>query len=505
VTSELPATPMTVEERTYVVLRIAVLPILLVLLYFPGIDPLKREIGLWALLASTVATVFLVGMVVRGRRSVARMMFAVLPADLLAVGVYTALLAKYDGFYPVCIVLAVFYAVIQERRDALMAAVALTIAYVIGHAIFPPEDLMMLVLVALKSLTIVIVGWVVASAMVTRREREREIVAEGIERSRINRQLERRVSELQAVSEITEVIHSSLDFDAVGAKVLDIVAKVIGISAIVVFVLNKERSETLFTASVGMPHDGNWRGGSELGLGEVEAHMTCIRVFDHGPTMVLFCASPEDMDGLTDEDRLVINAVASELVVAVENSRLYKLTQRLAITDELTGMSNYRHLQQRLDEEVLRAKRYGKFLSLIMMDADDFKHYNDRYGHIAGDRALGEFARVLASVLREVDVLARYGGEEFAVVLPETDAAGAYVVAEKIREELAAHRFVDADGQRCCTLTVSVGVATYPTYAFDKESLLREADDALYRAKNGGKNRVCAPKRTSEPDTTHGE
>ncbi len=164
--------------------------------------------------------------------------------------------------------------------------------------------------------------------------------------------------------------------------------------------------------------------------------------------MVLFCSTAEDMEGLTDEDRIVIYALASELVVAVENSRLYKLTRRLAVTDELTGMSNYRYLQQRLDEEVTRAKRYGKHLSLLMMDADDFKGFNDRYGHIAGDMALAEFGGVLASIVREVDVVARYGGEEFAIVLPETDAAGAYVVAEKIREAIASHLFPDADGDQ---------------------------------------------------------
>ena len=93
----------------------------------------------------------------------------------------------------------------------------------------------------------------------------------------------------------------------------------------------------------------------------------------------------------------MLGAVASELVVAVENSRLYKLTSRLAVTDELTGLRNYRHLQQRLDEEVARATRYGKHLSLLMLDADDFKAFNDTHGHVAGDVALAELGAVIAS------------------------------------------------------------------------------------------------------------
>ena len=271
------------------------------------------------------------------------------------------------------------------------------------------------------------------------------------------------------------------------------------------FVLDKEKSETLFSASVGVERVAAASGAGALQIEEIESYFTCLSVFDHGTMMVLACAEAADMERLSDDDRLVIYAVASEFVVAVENSQLYKLTKRLSVTDELTGMFNYRYLQRRLDEEITRAKRYSKHVSFLMIDADDFKLFNDRYGHLAGDRALAEFGGVLGAVVREVDVVARYGGEEFALLLPETDAAGAFIVAEKIREALAAHLFGDADDTRCCTLTVSIGLATYPTYAYDKESLLREADDALYRAKDDGKNRVRAPKTRPESPISSGE
>jgi diguanylate cyclase (GGDEF)-like protein len=224
-----------------------------------------------------------------------------------------------------------------------------------------------------------------------------------------------------------------------------------------------------------------------------DEHLTCAPIFDHGSTMVLFCTTAEAFRQFSAEERLVLSAVASELVVAVENSRLYKLTSRLAVTDELTGLANYRHLQQRLDQELARAERFGKPLSLLMFDADDFKAFNDSHGHVAGDVALAELGPIIRGLVREVDLVARYGGEEFSVVLPETDAAGAFIVAEKIRESVELHRFPDADGRRTCSLTVSIGLATYPTHSQDKDSLLRESDDALYQAKNGGKNRVRAP------------
>jgi diguanylate cyclase (GGDEF)-like protein len=508
VTSERPTIQMTDEERTYIALRIVALAIGVALYLFvsvPGDTSLQRELSLWALILTSVGTLFVVSGAIRGRQRVARLMLWVLPLDLVSVAVLTWVLAPYDANFGVCMVLIALYAVTVSHRDAILASIAISTAYAVGHAFAPAGTVSGLGLIGSGTLALTLLGVIVSNAIRTQRERKRRVEFAIEDREQVNEQLARRVGELQAVAEITEVIHSSLDFDDVGTLVLEIISKVINFPALAIFVLDKEKSETLFSASVGVPHDESMRAGGTLGLGEIEAHLTCLRVFDHGSTMVLFCSTAEDMEGLTEEDRIVIYALASELVVAVENSRLYKLTRRLAVTDELTGMSNYRYLQQRLDDEVSRAKRYGKDLSLLMMDADDFKGYNDQYGHIAGDMALAEFGDVLGSIVREVDVVARYGGEEFAIVLPETDAAGAYVVAEKIREAIASHAFPDADGARCCTLTVSIGVATYPTYAYDKEALLREADDALYRAKNGGRNRVCAPLREPEPETIPGD
>jgi two-component system cell cycle response regulator len=133
---------------------------------------------------------------------------------------------------------------------------------------------------------------------------------------------------------------------------------------------------------------------------------------------------------------------------------------------------------------------------MLMLDADDFKKFNDTYGHIAGDVALAEIGAVLRTAVREIDVVCRYGGEEFSVVLPETDAEGAFVVAEKIRESVASHSFADGDGKRGVHVTVSIGLATYPSSAADREELLRQADDALYQAKHLGRDRVRAPRST---------
>jgi diguanylate cyclase (GGDEF)-like protein len=127
-----------------------------------------------------------------------------------------------------------------------------------------------------------------------------------------------------------------------------------------------------------------------------------------------------------------------------------------------------------------------------MLDADDFKLYNDTHGHVAGDAALSELAAVMTNAVRDIDVVCRYGGEEFAILLPETDADGAYVAAEKVREAIASHDFPDAEGTSDQRLTVSIGLSTFPQPALDREALLRQADDALYVAKRSGRNRVRA-------------
>lgn len=171
-----------------------------------------------------------------------------------------------------------------------------------------------------------------------------------------------------------------------------------------------------------------------------------------------------------------------------EQVRLYEMV----ITDEKTGVRNYHYFRIRLGEEFDRARRYGKDLALLMIDLDNFKSVNDEHGHLVGDAALKEVAQLLVEGQRSVDVVARYGGEEFAVVLPETGLEGAQVIAERLRQRIAGHRFLGATG-RALSLTISCGVAAYPRPDLTtKEELIQRADRALYRAKAAGKNRISA-------------
>ncbi|MFZ5640201.1 MAG: diguanylate cyclase [Bacillota bacterium] len=164
--------------------------------------------------------------------------------------------------------------------------------------------------------------------------------------------------------------------------------------------------------------------------------------------------------------------------------------EHLATIDGLTGLYNHRYFQQRLEVEIERAERMQMPLSLIIMDIDYFKHYNDIQGHPAGDKVLQQISRILKTSIRSIDIPVRYGGEEFAVILVDTAAGEAVEIAERIRQKVEEFPFVGRDEQPAGRLTISMGVASYPDNALKKDDLIKLADDALYKAKYISKNKV---------------
>jgi len=166
--------------------------------------------------------------------------------------------------------------------------------------------------------------------------------------------------------------------------------------------------------------------------------------------------------------------------------------ERLSITDPLTGLANRRRLEGELEREVLRSDRMGHRFVALMLDVDHFKKFNDTYGHPAGDELLKRLASALQELVREVDLAARYGGEEFVVILAETPAAEGLRVAERIRARLAEEKFAPQSGAASVGVTVSIGLAEFPADGKTPETLIEAADQALYRAKSGGRNRVVA-------------
>jgi len=257
-----------------------------------------------------------------------------------------------------------------------------------------------------------------------------------------------------------------------------------------------------------------------------KAYLNVPLVFNDVPYGLLVLVERERERQFTPAELELAEALAEQAAVAIEHARLYRLSEQRAITDGLTGLKNHRYFYERLGQEIARARRYDTPVSLLMVDIDDFKAFNDDHGHVAGDEVLRAVAGILHSALRrDIDIAARYGGEEFAVILPNTpmDGAadsqlsmpvpsggaveedrdplldpapgnhdGAVVVAERVRERFERASLARVLGQLGTHLTVSVGVASFPGLSHGVEELVRNADAALYKAKRGGKNRVEA-------------
>ncbi len=190
--------------------------------------------------------------------------------------------------------------------------------------------------------------------------------------------------------------------------------------------------------------------------------------------------------GFTQEDE---DSIFSFSFQAFQTISLQYELARLATTDGLTGLYNHRMFQERLDEELIRAKRYKRKLFIMMIDIDHFKRFNDTYGHQTGDEVLKTVARLIKGNLRNIDFPARYGGEEFIIILPETECNDALMVGERLRKLVENYSFFVNENEKA-RITISVGISCYPGDSMDKTELIKMADEALYYAKKMGRNRV---------------
>jgi diguanylate cyclase (GGDEF)-like protein len=199
----------------------------------------------------------------------------------------------------------------------------------------------------------------------------------------------------------------------------------------------------------------------------------------------------------SQEDLEMTMAVASQAGLIIDNAQHYSQALLKANTDGLTGLYNHRHFHERLEQEIARSSRFGSIFSIILLDIDLFKVYNDNYGHLAGDEVLRRIGEYIKGSIRSIDIAARYGGEEFGVILPETRLIDAQVVAERIRKTIETKT-----SSRAMPVTVSVGVACWPIDGVMKEELINRADRALYRAKQTGRNQTILSTDLSEPAVT---
>ena len=232
--------------------------------------------------------------------------------------------------------------------------------------------------------------------------------------------------------------------------------------------------------------------GIDLGLdacGELkDAIMLFVRYKSVLQGIVILFSEPGK--GFSDETNLKnLIFLIDQSSLALENAARYNTAKNLLYMDELTGLFNYRYLDIALEREIRRAERYGSNLSVLFLDIDMFKNVNDKHGHLIGSKVLTEMGMLMKRSVRDVDTVIRYGGDEYTIILVETGMEGAATVAERIRSTIEAHAFIACEGFDI-KLTVSMGYACYPEDSKSKVELLELADQAMYRGKASGKNRV---------------
>ncbi len=233
---------------------------------------------------------------------------------------------------------------------------------------------------------------------------------------------------------------------------------------------------------------------------EVQSEI-CVPLLKDNIVLGVLNVESTEVRPLTAKDVELLEAFARPVAMAMDNARLHARVKSLALTDGLTGLINRRAFDQYLETEIARAARYSHTLSLIILDIDSFKAYNDLHGHPAGDERLKSIAGILTENVRHPDVAARYGGEEFAVILPHTDKTGALVMAERLRIASASQSpdYVPSPGHPVAGYTISLGVATFPHDGKTSKELLLAADNAELHAKRLGKNQTRAATMAENP------
>jgi len=339
--------------------------------------------------------------------------------------------------------------------------------------------------------------------------------------------IERKIEQLRYLNDVAVEIHSHIEIEHLLQDLVNISRRVIKAEMGVLTLLD-ENGENIKYFKVSMPNpsrikeqpigkgllDAVIRKGRTIRLDNITEDSRSIGLPPNHPpirTLLgvplvtnsstvsggLFLANKANNECFTLEDEEILLTITYQASVAIENARLYGQVQQLAVTDGLTGLLNHKEFHKRLDETIEGSKRYHYTVALLMIDIDHFKKFNDTYGHQVGDQVLRVVADVIKSQIRTVDVCARYGGEEFAVIVRDDDTSHSLILAERIRSTVYAYP-IKHDGIRS-QLSVSVGVACFPKDAENAEDFIKRADEALYMAKETGRNRLCCYK-PAQPD-----
>jgi diguanylate cyclase (GGDEF)-like protein/PAS domain S-box-containing protein len=337
------------------------------------------------------------------------------------------------------------------------------------------------------------------------------------ERKRAEEEVSRYTKQLEALFNIGATVSQTLNLEELLDSVLDTVLMVMGVEVGGIFLLDKQTSKLLLKTHRGMSPEfarrvqvvsiGDGFIGQVAKLGKpilaedvsADSKLSWMRKMGDGiqsfaavPIMakekilaVMGVGSRKHRE-FPDWEMLMLDTIANQIGMAIENAQLYEHALELAFTDGLTGLYNRRYIMEQIEREFIRAQRSKAPLSLIMVDLDELKAINDRFGHHEGDGFLKEVARIVKVNTRASDVAARWGGDEFMLLAPGTDSRSASKIAERIRAQVERYK-IKLEGEEV-GITVSAGIVSYPAHASVVEELLKKADEAMYNAKRGGKN-----------------
>jgi len=354
-------------------------------------------------------------------------------------------------------------------------------------------------------------------------DRSRELETE-------NRTLREKVEELRTFWTLSRILSSTLNMEEVFRLALHLIGRSLQVDAYSLLLLDEASGRLTVKAAFGLPEERTHTLSLALGEGisgfvaekarpllvpdvsvderflerscfpEHGAFLCVPLQIKRGPVIGVLNAHKPEPQAFTRGDIEQFQAVANQVAVALENAQLYQRTKELSSRDELTGLFNRRYFFENLETEIQRARRYRRSFTILMLDLDQFKHYNDTHGHLCGDQVLRQVAELLLGNTRRADVVARFGGEEFVIMLPEIDRQAGALVAEKIRVKLSQYPFHGRERQPGGQLTVTIGLGAYPFDSDNGLELVDVADRALYVGKRQGGNRVVlASDQTQAP------
>jgi diguanylate cyclase (GGDEF)-like protein len=346
-------------------------------------------------------------------------------------------------------------------------------------------------------------------------------LAQNLYQARLDQQGRAQLKRLQALTDLTAIFASSLRVEEGVRLILQGIQSQFAFDRVRLYLVEKDRSslrgelrvdmrgrtrslmQERYPLKPGQHHytDLVWATGTDPSLEKFGETILYVPLTVSGQSIgLLIVDNLVSQQPIRGEDVGLIKSFAGQIALAVDNARLFEEVQELSLHDSLTGLPVRRYFNQRFQEELYRATRFGQPLSLVWMDVDYFKQINDTYGHQVGDQALEQVGAAIRRSLRKIDFPCRYGGDEILILLPQSREEDAKLICQRLIDELRQINIpVPFAKIQKVQITVSVGIATFPSDAKSSEELLQKADEALYWVKSHGKNGLALFSQTSRP------